>query len=119
MPSTTPGNAAHADARARLRPRIARAAKLLSYYRPYRGWLAADIGFAVVVAGTTLILPLCANAITRKVLAGTAESGQLWLFGGAMMALVAVQAAATMFVDHRGHLMGAKMEADMRRELFA
>ncbi len=100
-------------------PRRARTLKLLSYYRPYRIWLAADVGFAVVVAGTTLLLPLCANWVTRKVLAGTAMPGEIWLFGAAMLALVAVQALSTMFVDYRGHLMGARMEADMRRELFA
>ncbi len=30
-----------------------------------------------------------------------------------------MQAVSSIFVDYRGHLMGAKMEADMRRELFA
>ena len=117
MPMQDPGSCANASAH--LTPRRARIAKLLSYYRPYRGWLAADIGFAFVVATATLLLPLCANWVTRKVLAGAAVPGQIWLFGAAMLALVAVQALSTMFVDYRGHLMGAKMEADMRRELFA
>src|SRR5260370_13551192 len=35
-----------------------------------------------------------------------------------MVALVAVQALCTLFVDYQGHVMGAKMERDMRRELF-
>ncbi|MBV9905081.1 MAG: ABC transporter ATP-binding protein, partial [Alphaproteobacteria bacterium] len=109
---------APADPSARL-TRSKRIAKLLSYYRPYRGWLAADIGSAFVVAITTLLLPLVANALTRRVLAGAAVLDQLWLFGGAMLALVGVQALSTMIVDYRGHLMGAKIEADMRRELFA
>src|ERR1700712_679778 len=101
-------------------PPRTRLAKLLSYYRPYLGWLSADIGFAFVVATTTLLLPLCANLVTRKVLAGGAGlAGTITTFGAAMLGLVAVQAIGTMFVDYRGHLMGARMEADMRRELFA
>jgi len=119
MPTLNFGNPADANASAHLTPRTARIAKLLSYYRPYRGWLAADIAFAFVIAATTLLLPLCANGITRKVLAGAAMADQLWLFGGGMLALVAVQALSTMFVDYQGHLMGAKMESDMRRDLFA
>jgi ATP-binding cassette subfamily B protein len=36
-----------------------------------------------------------------------------------MLALVAVQALCTVFVDYQGHMMGARMEGDMRAELFA
>jgi ABC-type multidrug transport system fused ATPase/permease subunit len=34
-----------------------------------------------------------------------------------MLALVAIQTVCTLFVDYQGHVMGAKMERDMRREL--
>ena len=50
MQKPSPGNPAHADAadahlnlRPRLVPRGQRLRKLLSYYRPYRLWLAADL----------------------------------------------------------------------------
>jgi ATP-binding cassette subfamily B protein len=36
-----------------------------------------------------------------------------------MIALVAVQAACNFYVDYRGHALGARMENDLRRELFA
>jgi ATP-binding cassette subfamily B protein len=35
-----------------------------------------------------------------------------------MLALVALQALCTVFVDYQGHVMGAKIEGAMRRELF-
>ena len=35
-----------------------------------------------------------------------------------MLALLAVQALATLFVDYQGHVMGAKMEGALRQELF-
>ncbi|MEZ4637118.1 MAG: ABC transporter transmembrane domain-containing protein [Caldilineaceae bacterium] len=35
------------------------------------------------------------------------------------MALIAVHTVANIFVDYQGHLMGARMESDMRQELFA
>ena len=36
-----------------------------------------------------------------------------------MLALVVAHALCNLFVDYQGHVMGAKMERDMRRELFA
>jgi ATP-binding cassette subfamily B protein len=98
-----------------------RTRKLLSYYRPYRRLLAADVACAVAVSLTTLLIPLAASYITRHVLAGGAANmlDQIVAIGAGMLALVVVQTVSTIFVDFQGHLMGAKMEADMRRELFA
>ncbi|HEY1837848.1 MAG TPA: ABC transporter ATP-binding protein [Rhizomicrobium sp.] len=122
MPSQNPGNPAHADAdKARPKPpRAARLRKLLSYYSPYRGLLAADIACAVLVSITTVLLPLCASYVTKHVLAGGSPDllDRIYAMGAGMLALVAIQALSTMFVDYQGHVMGAKMESDMRRELF-
>jgi ATP-binding cassette subfamily B protein len=95
--------------------------KLISYYRPYRRLLLADLACASVVAGTTLLLPLGIRYITRNVLEGGMANPQAHIYGvGALMlALIAVHTACNYFVDYRGHAMGAMMETDMRRELFA
>src|ERR1700724_361100 len=82
-----------------------RAKKLLSYYKPYRGLLIADLLCAILISAAALLLPVCTNFITKNLLAK----------GGALGAL---QALCTLFVDYQGHVMGAKMERDMRRELF-
>lgn len=99
----------------------ARARKFLSYYRPHIPLLVADIACAVLVAATALFLPLCANIITRQ-LAGLAHApealSQIWAMGGVMLALLAAQAVCTLFVDYQGHVMGAKMEAALRQEVF-
>src|SRR5207237_5744342 len=42
----------------------------------------------------------------------------IYLMGVLMLALVGVQTLCTMFIDFQGHMMGAKMESDMRSELF-
>jgi len=97
-----------------------RSKKFLSYYRPYRGLLFADVLCAFLLSAATLVLPLCASYITKNVL-GANPSGalnQIYAMGAAMLALVIVQTLCNMFVDYQGHLMGAKMESDMRSELF-
>ena len=97
------------------------ARKFLSYYKPYRGLLLADLLCAIIISAAALLLPVCANFITKSLLATERAPGALhriYTLGAAMLALVAFQALCTLFVDYQGHVMGAKMERDMRRELF-
>ncbi|MDX2160963.1 MAG: ABC transporter ATP-binding protein [bacterium] len=95
--------------------------KFLSYYRPYRRLLAADVVCAVVVSAIALILPLCARHITQRVLnAPEADAlAQIAGVGALMVALLAVQTLCNTFVDYQGHMMGTLIERDMRAELFA
>ena len=51
-----------------------RGRKFLSYYRPYRGLLAADLACAFVIAAVTLTLPLCARYIIKNILEGSAPN---------------------------------------------
>lgn len=97
-----------------------RTRKFLSYYKPYLGLLAADLFCAFVVAAITLALPLCANYITKNLLENNTPDTltSIYAAGGLMLALVAAHTLCNSFVDYRGHMMGALMESDMRRELF-
>lgn len=99
----------------------ARARKFLSYYRPHVPLLIADVGCALLVSVTALFLPLCANHVTKR-LAPFSDApdtlAQIYAMGGVMLALLAVQALCTLFVDYQGHVMGAKMEGALRKEFF-
>ncbi|MGC2492666.1 MAG: ABC transporter ATP-binding protein [Candidatus Binatus sp.] len=110
-----------AGARAATRFAGSRAKKFLSYYKPYRGLLFADLLSAVIISAAALLMPVCANFITKNLLGSAAVPGaidKIYLLGGVMLALVGIQTLCTLFVDYQGHVMGAKMERDMRRELF-
>ncbi|MFI4976322.1 MAG: ABC transporter ATP-binding protein [Caulobacterales bacterium] len=99
----------------------ARLAKFLSYYRPHLPILFADLGCAVLVSATTLGLPLCANYLIKRLTHGGADPAlvsQIYAMGAVMLGLLAAQALSTMFVDYQGHVMGAKMESALRKELF-
>lgn len=97
-----------------------RSKKFLSYYKPYKGLLFADLACAFVVSAITLILPLGARYITKDVLAGNMPNAlnQIYLMGAVMLALVIIHTACNVFVDYQGHMMGTLMESDMRAELF-
>ncbi|MFT5561635.1 MAG: ATP-binding cassette subfamily B protein [Litorivivens sp.] len=95
--------------------------KFFSYYRHHLDVLAADLVCAVLVAATTLALPLCANFILKRLTSTTDQSilvSEIYGLGGVMLLLIGVQALSSMFVDYRGHVMGAQMETAMRKEMF-
>ncbi|MBY4630508.1 ABC transporter ATP-binding protein [Rhizobium croatiense] len=101
--------------------RWSRMRKFLSYYRPHLPLLLADLLCAILVAGTAVALPLCANIVTSRLLAlpdAPQAFTQILVMGGVMLAVLAVQIAAIFFVDYRGHVMGARIEATVRQELF-
>jgi ATP-binding cassette subfamily B protein len=108
------------SARGATAPARSRGKKFLSYYKPYLGLFLADMACALIVAAITLLLPLCAQYITKNILGSNSPQklDDIYLMGALMLALVGIQTLCTMFIDFQGHMMGAKMESDMRRELF-
>ncbi len=94
--------------------------KLASYYRPYLPLFLADMFFAILGAGVTLVIPLIVRYITNHVItmeAGAALS-QIARLSALMLALVALECYCNYFISNYGHVMGAKIEYDMRAEIF-
>ena len=94
--------------------------KFFSYYKPYKGVFAADMFFALLGAATTLILPLLVRYITGDVIFKPKDEMQKEvLFVVLMMiVLVAVEFYSNYFITYYGHMMGAKIEYNMRNEIF-
>ena len=67
-PARTTPNKTKLSERAANRFAGSRAKKFLSYYRPYRGLLLADLVSAFVISAAALLLPVCTNFITKKLL---------------------------------------------------
>ena len=67
------------------------------------------------------MLPLCARYVTNTILESDAPNAaaQIYGVGALMLGLIVLYALCNAFVDYQGHMMGAKMERDLRAELFA
>jgi ATP-binding cassette, subfamily B, bacterial len=98
----------------------ARTKKFFSYYKPYLRTFSSLMICALVVAGITLILPLCTRYITKNILTGNVPNplGQIVQVGALMFLLVVIHTVCNFYVAYRGHSMGAMMESDLRSELF-
>ena len=94
--------------------------KMFAYYRPYRHLLYSDLFFAVLGAAVTLVIPLVVRYITDKVVYFDGdEAGQaIFRLGVLLIALVFVEFGCNYYIAYFGHIMGAKMEADMRSDIF-
>ncbi|MCI8681762.1 MAG: ABC transporter ATP-binding protein [Lachnospiraceae bacterium] len=95
--------------------------KLASYYKPYLPLFLADMFFAILGAGVTLVIPLIVRYITNHVITMEAGAALHKITGLAvlMLALVAVECFCNYFISNYGHVMGAKIEYDMRAEIFS
>lgn len=89
-------------------------------YKPYKLLLSADLSCAIVIAGITLSLTLCARYLTESILPlGASDAlAQIIYMTSIMLALVGIHAFCKFFVGHMGHFMGALIERDIRGELF-
>ena len=94
--------------------------KLLSYYKPYMGTFLLDMFFAVVASAIALVIPLIVRYITSDVVymqEGAKE--RIIRLGFVLVGLVIVQFISNYYIANVGHVMGAKMEYNMRAEIFA
>ena len=95
--------------------------RLMPYYKPYVGILIFDLFCASMTTVCELTLPLLVRKITN---AATSEPMTLTLqliltIGGLYILLRCIDAAAMYYMNSRGHIMGTKMETDMRRDMFS
>ena len=95
--------------------------KMLSFYKPYMGVFLADMFFALLASATTLVIPILVRYITQDVIHRpmTEALHTIFLLGGIMLLLVAIECYCKYFITNYGHVMGARMEYDMRAEIFA
>lgn len=95
--------------------------KMFSYYKPYKGIFFADMFFATLSAAVALTIPLVVRYVTSTLIYKTTVEivHQIVFIAIGLLLLLAVDCYSRFFIGNYGHVMGAKMEYDMRAELFA
>lgn len=94
-----------------------KAKKFISYYKPYKGLFFADMFFAIMAAAITLVYPMIVRYITNTVLVQYEMNEALQIIIKltlVMIGLIIVEFICKFFINYQGHVMGAKMEHDMR-----
>ena len=95
--------------------------KFIGYYKPYRtiffvDLLCASINSLVDILYPQILRTLGATLFTRE---SSVILSKLPLITLGLLLAYLIQTLCTWYVTYRGHIMGARMERDMRRELFS
>lgn len=95
--------------------------RMISYYKPYKAVFLKDMFFAMLSALIALTIPLVVRYVTSTVI--YMETDKAWnmilIIAVSMTILVLIQAYCNYYIANYGHVMGARMEYDMRRDIFA
>ncbi len=92
--------------------------QFVGYYRPYIGAFSFDMTCALLMAVCNLVYPYIAGDII-DVYAPLGDWKTVAILGGVMLAIFLLKAFLNFSVSYWGHLVGMKMQGDMRAELFA
>ncbi len=94
--------------------------KFRQYYKPYRFLFYTDMFCAVIVSLVDLSFPQILNYLSKNLFTQEREIilKSLGYVGIALLALYLIKYFCRYFITSWGHIMGARMEADMRRDLF-
>ena len=94
--------------------------KFIRYYAPYKAVFFLDLICAAVISLVDLAFPQILRTLTKTLFAEPADRilQALLPIGAGLLVIYILQALCKYYVSYQGHMMGAKMERDMRRELF-
>lgn len=91
--------------------------RFVKYYRPHRKLFIIDMICAFIISVFNLVYPF----ITKEIINNYVPNKFLYLLlaaAGLLLGLYVIKAALNYVLQYWGHLVGVRMQADMRRELF-
>lgn len=94
--------------------------KFIKYYKPYKTVFFIDLLCATIISAIDLAFPQLLRTLTKTLFAGVPGkiiSALIPITIGLLVAYI-IQTACRYYVTYAGHMMGARMERDMRKELF-
>lgn len=94
--------------------------KFIKYYKPYKAVFFIDLLCATIISAIDLAFPQLLRTLTKTLFAGAPGkiiSTLIPITIGLLVAYI-IQTACRYYVTYAGHMMGARMERDMRKELF-
>ena len=92
--------------------------RFISYYKPHKKIFLLDMGASLLVSLIAILYPM----VTRKMLNDLIPNQNyrmIVIFGASLLILYAVRMGLNYFIQYQGHIMGVRMQAQMRTELFA
>lgn len=88
-----------------------------SYYKPHKSLLLIDLICAFGLASLDLVLPVLSKTIINEVIIDKNISKLVYI-GILLLAIYVVQSFLLYFISYWGHVMGSRIEYDLRKDIF-
>jgi ATP-binding cassette subfamily B protein len=94
--------------------------RFISYYKPYRAIFYFDMFCALLLSAIDVAFPQILRSLTNGLFAGSGDEilRMLPWIGGSLLAMYLVRFGCQYYITSWGHIMGARMESNMRQDLF-
>lgn len=96
-------------------------ARIFPYFKPYKSTLFFDLFCAALTTVCEMVLPMIIRKITNTAIADVAQLtvSMVLNLGLLYFVLRVIDSFANYYMANTGHVMGAKIETDMRRNAYA
>ena len=92
--------------------------KFISYYGPYKAIFYLDMFCALVLSIIDLVFPMLVQYLLDEVYGKRPPAVDIILISGlGLLVLYIIRYFCQRYITAQGHIMGARMETDMRRDL--
>ena len=91
--------------------------RFLSYYKPHKKIFALDMGASFLVSTIGIFYPMVTRTMLNDLIPNR-NYRMVVLFALMLLGLYLVRMLLNYFIQYQGHVMGVKMQAQMRRDMF-
>jgi ATP-binding cassette subfamily B protein len=91
--------------------------RFLSYYKPHKKLLIMDLLASRLVSSIAILYPIATRTMLNDLIPNR-NYRMIVIVGCGLLALYAVRMLLNYFIQYYGHVMGVRMQAQMRRDLF-
>ncbi|ELC8419701.1 ABC transporter ATP-binding protein [Clostridium perfringens] len=91
--------------------------RFIRYYKPYKKLFILDLLAAFLVSACDLFYPMITRNIINDVIPNK-QINLLFVFAIVLTLIFLIKAGLNYFMQYWGHVVGVRMQADMRRDLF-
>ncbi|MGL4773701.1 MAG: ABC transporter ATP-binding protein [Clostridium sp.] len=89
----------------------------IEFYKPYKKLFFLDLLVATIAAACDLVYPMMTREIANEAIPNS-DYRTIKIFGITLIILFMIKAACGYFMQYFGHVMGVRMQGDMRRKIF-
>lgn len=91
--------------------------QFIKYYKPHRFLFTLDLIAAFLMAGIDLLFPMFSRSVVNTLIP-EGNIRMIVILSGSILVLYVIKIGLNYFMGYWGHVLGSRIEYDMRRDLF-